>query len=255
VKVKCFNCDEVIKVEGLEVLADVFVAHGHKNHSWEYPEKAIRDYARNYAEAVERLTGDTVRKEEIGEITISPVTEDSIDDWLQFFDHDGFADNPGWASCYCLQPHLPTIDENLDRPWRESRSIMVKRLLKGETFGYLAYVDNKPVGWVNASLRSDYEMFQQVNPEGPEPASVIGVSCFVIAPPYRRHGVASALLDRVIEEAATRGALWIEGYPRNEPKSNAAAHFRGPQSMYTKRGFQPVVVRERDTVMRLQVHH
>jgi GNAT superfamily N-acetyltransferase len=255
VKVKCFNCDEVIEVEGLEVLADVFVAHGHKNHSWEYPEKAIRDYARNYAEAVERLTGDTVRKEEIGEITISPVTEDSIDDWLQFFDHDGFADNPGWASCYCLQPHLPTIDENLDRPWRESRSIMVKRLLKGETFGYLAYVDNKPVGWVNASLRSDYEMFQQVNPEGPEPASVIGVSCFVIAPPYRRHGVASALLDRVIEEAATRGALWIEGYPRNEPKSNAAAHFRGPQSMYTKRGFQPVVVRERDTVMRLQVHH
>jgi hypothetical protein len=57
----------------------------------------------------------------------------------------------------------------------------------------------------------------------------------------------------VIKEAATRGALWIEGYPRNEPESNDAAHFRGLRSMYTKRGFQPVVVRERDTVMRLQV--
>ncbi|MFX1483803.1 MAG: GNAT family N-acetyltransferase [Promethearchaeota archaeon] len=254
-KVKCFECDEVIEAESLEALADVFVAHGHKDHSWEYPDEAVRNYACNYAEAVERLTGDTVRKEEIGEITISRVTEDSIDDWLQFFDHDGFAGNPDWASCYCLEPHVPSTDENPERPWRESRSIMVERLSKGETYGYLAYVDSKPVGWVNASLRSDYELFQQVDSDGPEPASVIGVSCFVIAPPYRKHGVASALLDHVIEEAAIRGALWIEGYPRNEPESNDAAHFRGPRSMYTKRGFQAVVVRERDTVMRLQVHH
>ena len=254
-KVKCFECDEVIETESLEALADAFVAHGHKSHSWEYPEVAIRNYARNYAEAVERLTGDIVRKEEIGEITISPVTEDSLDDWLQFFDHDGFADNPDWASCYCLEPHVPVTAENPERAWRESRSIMVKRILNGETFGYLAYVDNKPAGWVNASLRSDYGLFQHINPNGPAPASIIGISCFVIAPPYRRHGLASALLDRAIADAAARGASWIEGYPRNEPESNDAAHFRGPYSMYTKRGFQPVVVRERDTVMRLPAHH
>jgi GNAT superfamily N-acetyltransferase len=252
-KIKCFGCDAEIEAENLEALADAFVKHGRGNHSWQYPESAVRTYACNYAEAVVRLAGDTVRKKEIGKITIYPVTEDSIDDWLQFFDHDGFADNPGWASCYCLQPHLPTIDENLDRPWRESRSIMVKRLLKGETFGYLAYVDNRPAGWVNASLRSEYKLFQQVDPNGPEPASIIGVSCFVVAPPYRRHGIASALLDRVIADAASRGALWIEGYPRNKPESNDAEHFRGPSSMYTNRGFKPVVVLERYTVMRRQV--
>jgi hypothetical protein len=175
-KVKCFDCDEVIEAESLEVLKDVFAAHGQRNHSWEYPEEAIRNYACNYAEAIERLTGDTARKEEIGEITIHPVTEDSIDDWLQFFDHDGFAGNPDWASCYCLEPHIPPTAENPERPWRESRSIMVERLSKGETYGYLAYVDNTPAGWVNASLRSDYNRFQLVDPEGPEPASVIGVS-------------------------------------------------------------------------------
>ena len=254
-KVKCFECDEVIEAESLEAVADVLVVHGHKKHSWEYPDEAVNTYARNYAEAVERLTGDTVRKEKIGEITISPVTEGSINDWLQFFDHDGFAGNPDWASCYCFEPHIRTTAENPERAWRESRSIMVKRILKGETFGYLAYVDNKPAGWVNASLRSDYELFQHVDPNGPESASIIGISCFVIAPPYRRHGVASALLDGAIADANTRGALWVEGYPRNEPESTDAAHFRGPYSMYTKRGFQPVVVRERDTVMRLQVHH
>lgn len=254
-KVKCFDCGEIIEAGSLDVLADIFATHGREKHSWKYPEEAIRDYACNYAEAVERLTADTVRKDEIGEITISPVTADCIDDWLQFFDHDGFADNPGWASCYCLQPHFPTADENLDPPWRESRSIMVERLSKGKTYGYLAYVDGRPVGWVNASLRSEYKLLQLADPIGPESASIIGVSCFVIAPPYRRHGVASALLDRVIADAASRGALWIEGYPRNKPESKDEAHFRGPRSMYTKRGFQPVVVRERDTVMRLQVHY
>lgn len=254
-KVKCFDCDQMIEAESLDVLASTFVTHGREQHSWKYPEVAIRNYARNYAEAVERLTGGTVRKDEIGEIAISPVTVDSIDDWLQFFDHDAFAGNPDWAECYCLEPHMPPTADNPERPWRENRSIMIERLSKGETYGYLAYVDGKPVGWVNASLRSDYARLRQVDPDGPEPSSIIGISCFVVAPPYRRHGVASALLDYVIEDAATRGALWIEGYPRNQPDISDAAHFRGTQSMYAKRGFQPVVVRERDTVMRLQVHH
>jgi GNAT superfamily N-acetyltransferase len=80
---------------------------------------------------------------------------------------------------------------------------------------------------------------------------VVGVSCFVVAPPFRRHRVASSLLDRVIADAVARGASWIEGYPFNEPKGPECQHFfRGPRSMYEARGFQPIEVRERDTVMR-----
>jgi GNAT superfamily N-acetyltransferase len=89
-----------------------------------------------------------------------------------------------------------------------------------------------------------------VDPGGPAPRSVIGVSCFVIAPPFRRHGVAGALLDRVIADAPARGAAWIEGYPHNEPKPDDASHFRGARSMYDARGFQPVEARDGYTVMR-----
>ena len=64
-------------------------------------------------------------------------------------------------------------------------------------------------------------------------------------------GVASALLDRVIADASARGAAWIEAYPRNNPDESDAAHFRGPRSMYDARGFAPVQVRDRDTVVRL----
>ncbi|MFZ4618252.1 MAG: hypothetical protein ACOYM2_18915, partial [Rectinemataceae bacterium] len=56
----------------------------------------------------------------------------------------------------------------------------------------LAYVDARPAGWLNASPRSEYGFFRGIDPAGPEPSSVVGLSCFVIAPPYRRHGVAAA---------------------------------------------------------------
>ena len=251
VKVKCFGCDAVIDADDSDAVVDAFVAHGQKSHTWSYPEDAIRNYARNYAEATQRLTGGTERLSKIGDITVHPVTEDRINDWLRFFDHDGFAGNADWASCYCLEPHVPATPEHPERAWRETRATMVDRLRCCRTFGYLAYVDGRAAGWVNASLRSDYGMYRDVVSNGPDPASVIGVSCFVVAPPFRRHGIAAALLDRVIADGPARGAKWVEAYPHNNPEEGDAAHFRGPRSMYDARGFEPVAVGERDTVMRL----
>ena len=252
-KVKCFACDAVIEADDSDAVADAFVAHGQESHTWAYPDEAIRNYARNYGEATERLTGATERLSEIGNVTVQPVTEDRVDDWLRFFDHDAFAGNPDWASCYCLEPHVPVTPEKPERAWRETRATVAERLRSGTTFGYLAYVDGRPVGWVNASLRSDYGLYRLVDPGGPEPPSVIGVSCFIIAPPFRRHGIASALLDRVIADAFARGASWVEGYPHNQPEESDDRHFRGPRSMYDARGFEPIVVRERDTVVRRPV--
>ena len=250
----CFGCDVVVEARDAEGVADAFVAHAAEAHDWSYPEEALRNYARNYAEARERLTGSTERLPEIGEITVHRVTEDRIDDWLGFFDHDGFAGNPDWASCYCLEPHELPPPEMPERLWTHNRNAMAERLRHGRAFGYLAYVDGKPAGWVNASSRSDYaEYLRPADSDGSAPESAIGVSCFVIAPPYRRHGVAGALLDRVVADAADRGASWVEGYPRNKPEEGDGGNFRGPRSMYESRGFEPVEVRDRDTVIRRPV--
>lgn len=251
-KVTCFECDALIEASDVNAVARAFVAHGQEKHTWSYPEHAVRIYALNYVEATERLTGPTERLSEIGGITIHPVAESRVTDWLQLFDHDAFAGNPAWASCYCLEPHEAPTPEMLERPWRDKRATMDGRLRCGATFGYLAYVDGRAAGWVNASFRSDYGLFRLVDPDGPEPQSVIGVSCFVIAPPFRRHGVASALLDRVIADASDRGARWIEGYPHNDRKDGDAGHFRGPRSMYEARGFRTIEVLEHYTVVRRQ---
>lgn len=249
----CPAGDARISGDEVEVIAEQFVSHTRDKHDWPYEEDALRNYARNYAEANVRLTGSTERLDEIGEVTVRPVTEERIDDWIAFFDHDGFAGNPDWASCYCLEPHVQTAETDQERPWREVRAAMIELLGNGDAFGYLAYVDGRVAGWVNASPRSTYQKYADVSLEGPDPAKVVGVSCFLIAPPYRRHGVAARLLDVVIAEAGDRGAGWVEGYPHNEPEEGDSGHFRGPRHVYERRGFEPVEEHATYTVMRLAV--
>lgn len=251
--VKCFGCGDVIEGENADRCADALVAHGCEKHAWKYPENAVRNYARNFVEATVRLSANTDRLAEIGPVTIHRMTPERIDDWLQFFDHDGFAGNPDWASCYCLEPHDPAPPENPERAWRDTRAMMIARLRSGTTFGYLAYVDGRAVGWVNASSRDHCRLYRLVDPEGPDAKSVIGISCFVVAPPYRRHGIAGDLLDRVITDAPSRGASWIEAYPHDRPEPSDAGHFRGTRAMYERRGFVPVRARDRDTLMRRPV--
>jgi GNAT superfamily N-acetyltransferase len=249
----CFECGATIDADDPVSLGEAFLAHARSAHDWPYPDQAIR----NYAEATHRLTGPSERLATIGEVTVHQVTADRVDDWLSLFDHEAFVGRPEWAACYCMEPHrgrsagagLPD-----DPHWRDNRAAMVERLTTGATHGYLAYVDGHAAGWTNASLRSEYRLYADVDPVGPAPDTVIGVSCYIISPPYRRHGLASALLDRVIADAAGRGAAWVEAYPFNEaPDDSDGAMFRGPRSMYQERGFEVIEVRERDSVVRRPV--
>ncbi len=249
-KVKCFECGATVEADGADAVAAAFLSHARENHEWPYPDESIRNHARNYGEATERISDDIERRPIIGDVAVHPVTDDRIDDWLRFFDRDAFAGNPGWASCYCLEPHEPATPERPERSWREKRSLTVELLRNGTSHGYLAYVDMKPAGWVNASLRSGYRLYGDVERGGPDPQTIIGVSCFVVAPPFRRHGIAAALLDRVVADAAGRGASWIEAYPSKAPDGGDASQFRGPRSMYDARGFEPVDERERYVVVR-----
>ncbi len=102
----CFECGATVEADDLADLGDRFLAHARTSHEWPYPDQGIR----NYAEATQRLTGPSDRLPELGELTIHPVTEDRLDDWAAFFDHDAFVGNPEWAGCYCLEPHVAVQD-------------------------------------------------------------------------------------------------------------------------------------------------
>jgi GNAT superfamily N-acetyltransferase len=82
---------------------------------------------------------------------------------------------------------------------------------------------------------------------------VVGVSCFIIAPPYRRHGVSSALLNHVVADGEARGARYVEGYPRRVETGDDSGAFCGPRSMFDARGFAPAEEHDRYTVVRRPV--
>jgi GNAT superfamily N-acetyltransferase len=247
----CEACGAVVRGDDMGAFGDAFIAHVRQAHpDWPYSDVDVR----NYAEATQRLADATERVDEIGALEVHPVTEDRLEDWLAFFDRDAFAGNPAWAACYCSEPHVakPEVppEERESSTWQANRELMRERLRSGGTFGYLAYVEGRPAGWVNASLRACYTLYAQGTGATPPDGEVIGISCFAVAPPYRRHGVASRLLDRVLADAPGRGARWVEAYPFKDEKEGDAAHFRGPRALFESRGFVPVVERERDVIVR-----
>lgn len=246
----CFECQTKIEAEDEEGLREDFLAHARSSHEWPFPDMGIR----NFASATIRLSPVRERVEAIGNVEVHRVTEDRIDDWLRFFDKEAFAGKPEWASCYCLEPHEydPKSEPSEEEfgTWRERRERMSRLLRDGTSYGYLAYADGEPAAWVNASLRKDYALYRQEDDEDP---ATIGVSCFIVAPPYRRHGLAATLLDRVLADAPARGAKWVEAYPFLEDSDDDAGKFRGPRSLYDERGFTEVTVRQRDAVVRRPV--
>jgi GNAT superfamily N-acetyltransferase len=205
---------------------------------------ATETSASNWLDAKERLTGSTERVPEIGSLEVHRVTGERVDDLLRFFDHDGFADNPGWASCYCVFYHQEELTTPEIRPWQQNRAEIEKRLRDGTTVGFLAYADGKPVGWCNASPRSAYP----VRRKGKEDDDVGVVACFVIAPAYRRHGVARALLDSAVENFRKSRMKRVEAHPVLGTDADAA-NYHGPLPLYIEAGFKEAERDERTVLV------
>ena len=246
----CPMCGAPLSAPDPDAMGDLMITHVADVHpELPYPREAIW----NFGSGLARLTGSTDRLPSIGSIEVHPVTADRVEDWLQLFDHDVFAGKPEWSACYCTEPHYlspgDATGETNRGTWREKRERMIQRFADGSVQGYLAYVDGRPAGWVNASMRGEYALFRR---DDDEDACTIGIACFAVAPPYRGHGVSKALLDRVVADASDRGATWVEAYPFHGERDESSPDFRGPRSMYDERGFTEVTVRpkRRDAVVR-----
>ncbi len=170
------------------------------------------------------------------EITIAEMSPARQEDYLAFFDHDAFTDNPRWASCYCFF-HFATHDreEWNQRTAQQNRAAIVDMIRQGRLHGYLAYAGGKPIGWCNANLRTNYTTLES----GPSSQAVGAIVCFIVAKRYRGIGVARRLLDAACAGFASQGIAVVEVYARKDTEDEAANH-HGPLSMYLACGFDPV---------------
>lgn len=187
----------------------------------------------------------------IGEVEIHDVTPERVADYQSFFDHDAFRDFPSWQSCYCMETHrMQDDDEWAARTAGDNRREMSEMISGGQVTALLAYANGKPVGWCNYGETTRLSgLMRKLGLAAADHDGVGSVACFVIASPYRAHGVASRLLDAAVDRLRDRGLSAVEGYPHRGADS-AQTNYRGPLSMYLRAGFEPYRETERNIVVR-----
>jgi GNAT superfamily N-acetyltransferase len=171
---------------------------------------------------------------------IAPLTPARLPDWLAFFDHTAFADNPEWGTCYCRVFHIgggghEAWDRACSAPG-ENRAAMSAKILAGEVDGLLAYRDGAVAGWTQFGPTSRFH--PPLGPLGPAEDGVASIVCFLVAPAHRRTGVSRALLRAAIERLTKLGFWAVDARPAVEP-DGVADMFTGPLGLYASEGFAP----------------
>jgi GNAT superfamily N-acetyltransferase len=174
---------------------------------------------------------------EAAPIEITPATTDRFDDVAELVGSEGE------KGCWC-------------QAWRgfdtkrlsggRSRAELLRQQMEGRPPpGFLAYRAGLVVGWVGVGVRTETPrlMNSRTIPridEGP----VWSIGCFRIRPGHRRRGIATALLDGVVEEARKAGAPGVEAYPIDPDGHRVDSGFAyvGIASMFDAAGFRRVLV-------------
>lgn len=194
-------------------------------------------------------------------IEIKKLSAELVEDYLHFFDvtpHSERPDDDG-CKCYCVwwcgEDQNNEVFEQYLSTTEKRREYARVKIEENKIQGYLAYSDNKVVGWCNANTKSDcYQCFcwrnfmSEVHKEE-SAQKVKSIVCFAVAPEYRGKGVASKLLEQACMDAKQDGFDYIEGYPNSNFK-NQAEDFMGPASMYKKFDFIEAYTIQNKTVMR-----
>lgn len=183
----------------------------------------------------------------ISGIVIKKLTPSLLDDYLNFFDNNAFADNPHWSACYCRCHHFDHKKCDFDSTTAEENRKEIIHLINNDLIrGYLAYENNKPIGWLNANDRKNFTAVPYSKIDSAE--KIGAVMCFVIAKDYRRQGVARMLLDAAIENFVLKGLDFAEGYPVIDVEGDDK-NYHGPLSLYESAGFKEVDSEKRGDVV------
>ncbi|HYE77680.1 MAG TPA: GNAT family N-acetyltransferase, partial [bacterium] len=208
-------CGQDFPGEDRDQLYSAIRAHADAVH----PDLGLSDLnIRDFIEASFRLSPVRPRLEVLPPLTIKRLTPELASDFFHFFDHEAFAGNPAWAGCYCVFPLFGGTPEEWGcRGAQQNRAEMAEYIATGQVDGYLAYAGEQVAGWCHAGPRRRLRSLDYYpGHESPDPDHSGATACFIVAPPYRRHGIAEALLDAALEGFRAQGFRWAEGYPRKQ---------------------------------------
>jgi GNAT superfamily N-acetyltransferase len=176
-------------------------------------------------------------------IKICKLTSELVEDFIHFFDitpHNFNKDD----KCYCVYwCNDDSEGKDFSSP-EKRRDYAIKYVKNNNIKGYLAYYDNKVVGWCNANTKSDClkcyhgRMYLGGVPteESTLEIKIKSIFCFVIAPEMKRKGISKQFVERVCQDAAQDGFDFVEAYP-NKSFMGEVEDYLGPVESYRKNGF------------------
>lgn len=172
----------------------------------------------------------------IGEVVIVDVSAERVADYQAFFDRDAFRDYPAWQACYCVEPHHGQGSAESTGP--ENRALMSEMLADGRATALLAYAGGRPVGWCQYGRTTALAgILHRFGERAGDLEGVGSIACFVVAAPYRGHGIARSLLAAALERLRALSLREVEAYPP-AAEGSPQASFRGPRRMYEASGFR-----------------
>lgn len=225
---RCF-CGVEVAGEDENALSLALQKHLDQAHRWQPPDGMLREVLARQAEMVP--WDGTLLPVPAG-VDIRPLTPGRLENFLQFFDREGFRDNPFWGILLLHGGALRRIRWGVDAGGGGAEP-------RGEARGYLAYAGNRPIGWCHAAPRTSLAgLMANAEFHVDDPDGVGAIYCFVIAPPYRRQGVAARLLTAAVVGFRAEGLRIAEGYPPTETRSTAEG-YHGTLAMFETAGFSP----------------
>ncbi|MBT3275756.1 MAG: GNAT family N-acetyltransferase [Spirochaetales bacterium] len=188
----------------------------------------------------------------IKDFSIEPLSIETLNDFLYFFDNITFREHPDWGVCYCYSFHfVGTAAEWNNR--EKNRASVIDLISTGKMHGYLAYTGGTPIGWCNANDKNAFSRLK-LNKElwDVQPAPTASVVCFLIAPEYRGLGVARKLLTRVCSDFSKLSYEIVEAYPDKDPISNED-NCAGPLALYKGLGFEKIKSTDESYIMQKRI--
>jgi GNAT superfamily N-acetyltransferase len=144
--------------------------------------------------------------------------------------------SPGAGWCFCAAWWVPTWEGWGERTSEDNRNLRERLCEAGEYDGYLLYADSEPVGWCQVGPRDRLKKLVSQFELAPSPGTW-AITCFLIAPGFRRRGLASYFLQQVIAGLRNRGVRRVEAFPKRGKGLSEGDLWTGPEAMFHRAGF------------------